>query len=170
MHFYITHWLNKSLDLMWLWLWCRPAAVAPIWPLTSIFCRCHPKKTKKKKRRGWNENWPISVLMWKQMSVHYKSTDTWTKKPSDYYFLFTLLFFWPYLWHAKVPKARDWDYFFPQFYCDAIDFNTWQLLFNFTRAEYRQISSHIYQISSYIPKYKIYSQYLYEVCNILHIL
>ena len=44
---------RRSLDLAWLWLWHRPAAVAPVQPPslgTSICCGCSPKKTKKKKK------------------------------------------------------------------------------------------------------------------------
>ena len=41
-----------SLDPLLLWLWCRPAATAPIWPLTweLPFAACGPKKQKEKKK------------------------------------------------------------------------------------------------------------------------
>ena len=45
----LAHWVK---DLVLLWLWCRPAAAAPVRPLaweTSICRRCGPKKTKPKK-------------------------------------------------------------------------------------------------------------------------
>ena len=42
---------RPSSDLVLLWLWCRPAAVAPICPRlgTSIGHGCGPKKTKRHK-------------------------------------------------------------------------------------------------------------------------
>ena len=45
----LTQWVK---DLVLLWLWCRPAAVALIQPLslgTSICSKCGPKKQKNKK-------------------------------------------------------------------------------------------------------------------------
>ena len=42
----------KDPMLLWLWLWCRPAAPAPVQPIalgTSICFGCSSKKTKKKK-------------------------------------------------------------------------------------------------------------------------
>ena len=46
----IHHWCDS--DLVLLWLWCRPAAAAPIQPLAwelSIWPRCSPKMGRKKK-------------------------------------------------------------------------------------------------------------------------
>ena len=44
---------RHSLDSVLLWLWCRPAAVAPIRPLAwelPYATGCGPKKKKKKKK------------------------------------------------------------------------------------------------------------------------
>ena len=43
-----------SLDLAFLWLWHRPAAVAPIRPLAwepAYVSRCGPEKTKDRKKK-----------------------------------------------------------------------------------------------------------------------
>ena len=42
---------RPGLDLAWLWLWCRLAAVAPIQPLAWEFPHAAPKKQKIKKRK-----------------------------------------------------------------------------------------------------------------------
>ena len=45
----LTQWVG---NLVLLWLWHRPAAVAPIQPLgTSVCCGCGPKKQKEKKKK-----------------------------------------------------------------------------------------------------------------------
>ena len=49
---------RRSLDPMWLWLWHRPVAAAPIQPLAwellyaqDVALRCLNKKKKKKKKK-----------------------------------------------------------------------------------------------------------------------
>ena len=52
MSYGVSH--RHGLELAFLWLWCRPAAAAPIRPLAwelHIPC-CGPKKTKKKKNKN----------------------------------------------------------------------------------------------------------------------
>ena len=57
---------RHSWDPALLWLWCRPAAVAPIWPLfwelpcaTSVAL-----KSKKKKKCLWNECVTTKLVLW----------------------------------------------------------------------------------------------------------
>ena len=50
-----------SSDLALLWLWHRPASIAPVRPLeTSICCGCSPKKTKKINKIKYVTDDPIS--------------------------------------------------------------------------------------------------------------
>ena len=50
---------RRSLNLLWLWLWCRPVAIAPIRPLAweppyavrAALEKTKDKKKKKKKRK-----------------------------------------------------------------------------------------------------------------------
>ena len=47
-----------SLDLILLWLWCRPAATVLLGPLAlgiSICHRCSPQKTKEKEKKKKKE-------------------------------------------------------------------------------------------------------------------
>ena len=48
--------VRDGSDLEWLWLWCRPAAVAPIWPLAweppyALEAALEKAKKKKKKKK-----------------------------------------------------------------------------------------------------------------------
>ena len=53
-----------GLDPALLWLWCRPVAVAPIWPLTwELPCAVGMalKQPKKKKKNLWHLRFPICL-------------------------------------------------------------------------------------------------------------
>ena len=55
--------VGRGSDLMLLWLWCRPAATAPIRPLAweppyaARAAQENGKKTKKKKKRKKQPKW-----------------------------------------------------------------------------------------------------------------
>ena len=64
----LTQWVK---DLQLLWLWHRPAPVAPIrplaWELPYACCKCSLKKTKKKKKKkkkigGFTNDWLVNSL------------------------------------------------------------------------------------------------------------
>ena len=101
---------------MWLWLWCRPAAVAPIWPLTSIFCRCHPKKTKKKKK-GEDEMRIGPLVYWCESKwVFTTSLQTHElKNPVIIIFYLLFYFFGLICGMQKSPRPGIEIIFFPSF-------------------------------------------------------
>ena len=74
---------RRGLDLKLLWLWCRLAATALIWPLAwglgnSVCHGCGPKK----KVQLWNQRVHAFILF--------------------FFFFFFLAFIGPYVWHMEV--------------------------------------------------------------------
>ena len=63
-------------DLAWLWLWCRPAAVAPIWPLAWKLPYAAgqvwppPKKTQQKKPQPLANRTPLALKVWCSEWLH----------------------------------------------------------------------------------------------------
>ena len=59
---------RQGLDPQLLWLWCRPAAAAPIEPLARelpyVPCVVLKKRQKKKKKEGKKERKELSVDVW----------------------------------------------------------------------------------------------------------
>jgi len=51
---------RRGLDLVLLWLWCRPAAIAPIRPLAweSPYAAGTPLKRPKKKKKDYFDSKP----------------------------------------------------------------------------------------------------------------
>ena len=81
-------------DSVLLWLWCRPAAVAPIRPLAweapyAVSVALKDKKTKTKKTKNQNQNQPCFLAI---SSILLNKT---------LYFIY--LFWGPPLWHMEIP-------------------------------------------------------------------
>ena len=102
---------RRGSDLALLWLWCRPAAVAPIWPLAwepPICRRCSPKRQNKECKRTQQG----MVLVSYQFILSIKGISDWVSKIcteciqmyfcANIYTYFFLLF-WLYLQHMEVP-------------------------------------------------------------------
>ena len=53
---------RRGLDLAWLWLWCRPVAIAPIRPLARgppYAVGMALEKTKRKKKKKKMKGFPL---------------------------------------------------------------------------------------------------------------
>ena len=66
---------RHSSDLMWLWLWCRSAAIAPIWPLAwkpPCAVGVALKKTKNKQT-----NQKKNQLTWSWRTLYFLEPENW---------------------------------------------------------------------------------------------
>ena len=85
-----------GLDSALLWLWCRPAATAPIRPLAW-----EPPYARKGKMTKKKKNPPKNKQTKKQRIKQHGDSRRSSEK------VIFILFLQPHLWHTQVPKLRD---------------------------------------------------------------